>query len=261
MTASPDFGRLADQYDRLRPVDDNWREIFELVVREGDLRGQRVLDCGCGTGRLARALVETAAARVWGVDPEPEMLRVARSTVPAGVGLKQGWAEELPFRDDWFDRAVMWLVCHLVDRPASFRELRRVLAPGGQLVVVTFDRVHFDGFWLNELFPSLEKIDRARFPTADDLRSELQSAAFETIAFFRRSQRASLSRDEALERIRAGHISTFDLLDPAEVRAGRERAEKELPPVVEYALEWLIAVAGSSGSTPSARGAKLSVDT
>lgn len=243
MTGSPDFGRLAADYDRVRPVDDNWREIFELVVREGDLRGQRVLDCGCGTGRLATALAETAVARVWGVDPEPEMLRMARSNVPHGVGLKEGRAEALPFRDDWFDRAVMWLVCHLVDRPASFRELRRVLAPGGRLIVVTFDPVHFGGFWLNELFPSLESIDRARFPIADELRSELEQAGFDEVVLHRCSQHASLTRAEALERIRAGHISTFDLLDSGEVREGRARAEKELPATVGYALEWLIAVA------------------
>lgn len=243
MTAAPDFGRLADDYDRVRPLDDNWREIFDLVVREGDLGGQRVLDCGCGTGRLAGALAETTVARIWGVDPEPEMLRVARSNVPGTVGLKEGRAEALPFRDNRFDRAVMWLVSHLVDRPASFRELRRVLAPGGRLVVVTFDSVHFDRFWLNELFPSLESIDRARFPTADELRSELEQAAFASVRLVRRSQGASLSRAEALERIRAGHISTFDLLEPEEVREGRERAEKELPATVEYALEWLVAVA------------------
>lgn len=249
MTPSPDFGRLAADYDRVRPVDDNWREIFELVVEEGDLRGRRVLDCGCGTGRLAKTLAEETVARVWGVDPEPEMLRVARASVPTSVGLQEGRAEELPFRDGWFERAVMWLVCHLVDRPAAFGELRRVLGADGCLVVVTFDPAHFDDFWLNDLFPSLEEIDRARFPTGDALQAELEQAGFDTVAFHHRSQRAAITRDQALERIRAGHISTFDLLDPDEVRAGRERAEKELPATVEYALEWLIAVAGPSGAT------------
>src|SRR4029450_9061768 len=56
VTATPDFGRLAADYDRVRPVDENWLEVFELVVREGDLRGRRVLDCGLGTGGLSKAL-------------------------------------------------------------------------------------------------------------------------------------------------------------------------------------------------------------
>ena len=76
-----------------------------------------MLDCGCGTGRLSQALAESEASKVWGVDPEPEMLRVAVGNVPASVGLKAGRAEALPFGDGWFERAVLWLVCHLVDRP------------------------------------------------------------------------------------------------------------------------------------------------
>lgn len=251
MTAAPDFGRRAVDYDRVRPVDDNWREIYRLVVAEADLRGRRVLDCGCGTGRLAGALARDGIARVWGVDPSPEMLAVARRSAPGGVGFRRGHAERLPFRDGWFERAVMWLVCHLVERPAAFRELCRVLAPGGRLAVVTFDHSHFDRFWLNDLFPSIERIDRARFPAAAELEAELRGAGFEAVRLLRRSQRASLPRESALERIRRGHISTFDLLDPAEVRAGRERAEKELPAAVEYGLEWLIAVAGPADGMPS----------
>lgn len=227
----------------MRPVDDNWREVFALVVEEGDLRGRRVLDCGCGTGRLSQALAETAASRVWGVDPEPAMLRVARGNVPASVGLREGRAEELPFRDGWFERAVMWLVCHLVDRTAAFRELRRVLAPGGRLVVVTFDPAHFGTFWLDPYLPSIEAVDRARFPTAAQLELQLGDAAFSPVRFLRRSQRASITRAQALERIEHRHISTFDLLDPDEVRRGTERARKELPAAVEYPIEWLIAVA------------------
>jgi len=238
-----DFARLAADYDRVRPVDDNWREVFALVVDAGDLRGRRVLDCGCGTGRLAQALVEAAGARVWAVDAEPEMLRVARENVPATVGLKEGRAEELPFRDGWFERAVMWLVSHLVDRPVAFRELRRVLLPGGRLVVVTFDPAHFAEFWLNKLFPSIERIDRGRFANADELGSQLTAAGFESVRFERLSQRATITREQALERIEHRHISTFDLLSEDEVQRGTERALDDLPKTVEYAIEWLVAVA------------------
>jgi ubiquinone/menaquinone biosynthesis C-methylase UbiE len=243
LPAAPDFGRLAPEYDRLRPVDDNWREIFDVVVREGDLRGRRVLDCGCGTGRLSQALAESEASKVWGVDPEPEMLRVAAGNVPAGVGLKPGRAEALPFRDGWFERAVMWLVCHLVDRPAAFAEVRRVLAPGGRLVVVTFDPEHFGEFWLNRYFPSLETIDRARFPDAVELEAQLVEAGFGGVQSHRRSQRASITREQALERIQGRHISTFDLLEPDEVAQGTVTAVNELPPSVECPVEWLVVVA------------------
>ena len=61
--------------------------------------------------------------------------------------------------------------------------------------------------------------------------------------FDRVSQRAELTRENALERIRARHISTFDLLDDEEVRAGTEKAAAELPPVLQYQVEWLVAVA------------------
>jgi SAM-dependent methyltransferase len=243
MAAGPDFGRLAAEYDRVRPVDDNWREVYELVVREGDLRGRRVLDCGCGTGRLSQALAESAAAKVWGIDPEPAMLRVAAGNVPAAVGLKEARAEHLPFRDGWFERAVLWLVCHLVDRPRAFAELRRVLATDGRLVVVTFDPAHFGSFWLDPYFPSIQAIDRARFPDGAELEAQLTAAGFGGVRLLRHSQRASITREEAIERIEHRHISTFDLLSEDEVRDGTERAAQELPANVQYGVEWLIAVA------------------
>src|SRR5213596_169632 len=114
-SSASDFGALAPRYDELRHAEPEVRsEVFALLVRAGDLRGRRVLDVGCGTGTLATWLAEHAAARVWGVDVSPEMLAVAREKVPAGVGLKEGRAEELPFKDGWFERAVMMLVLHHV---------------------------------------------------------------------------------------------------------------------------------------------------
>jgi ubiquinone/menaquinone biosynthesis C-methylase UbiE len=232
---TPDFGRLAATYDLLRPVDENWRELLELLVREGDLVAKRVLDIGCGTGRLAAALHERGG-RVWGVDPSPEMVEEARSR---GVNAKVARAEQLPFKEGWFERAVLWLTVHLLDRPRAFAELHRVLGLDGRVVIATFDPSHFDRFWLNEIFPSLERIDRERFPAEDELTQELLAAGFEP-RVSRLSQRAEITREAALERIRGRYISTLELLSEEEYQAGLERAERELPNDIGYALEWLI---------------------
>jgi SAM-dependent methyltransferase len=202
-----------------------------------------VLDVGCGTGRLAVALAEGEGCRVWGVDASEDMLAVARARVPAAVGLRLAEAERLPFRAGWFERVVMRLTVHLVDRPRAFVEARRVLAVGGRLVITTFDPSHFDAFWLNALFPSLEAIDRARFPTREALRGELANAGFAGVHSTTLRQQGTLDRETALERIRGRHISTFDLLGEDEYRAGVERAERELPDRVDYALDWVIVVA------------------
>jgi SAM-dependent methyltransferase len=241
LTSSPDFGRLAATYDELRPADANWWELFALLVREGDLRGRRVLDVGCGTGRLAAALAERESCKVWGVDRSPEMLEAARARVPEGVGLKEGFAEELPFKHGWFERAVAQLSLHLWDRPRAFAELRRVVS--GRAVLATFDPAHFTGYWLNELFPSIERIDLARFPDGETLERELRAVGFSETRLVRLGQQAEISREEALAKIHGRHISTFDLLAEDEIAAGTARAERELPERVAYRLEWLVAVA------------------
>ena len=197
-----------------------------------------MLDIGCGTGRFLAQLAPVAKA--WGVDASPQMLDVARTR--AGVaGLKLGTAEQLPFKDGWFERATMWLVAHLVDRPRAFGEARRVLAMDGRFAVATFDPSYFDSFWLNELFPSMEAVDRGRFPTAAELELALRSTGFEP-RLLRISQTGSLDRQNALERIRGKHISTFDLISDEEYDAGLARAERELPERVDYRVEWLVAI-------------------
>jgi hypothetical protein len=89
----------------------------------------------------------------------------------------------------------------------------------------------------------MEEIDRARFPTRADFEAELPAAGFPAPTFTRISQRATVTRDVALERIRGRHIATFDLIGEDEYRAGLERAERELPEQVDYRQEWLLAVA------------------
>jgi SAM-dependent methyltransferase len=198
-----------------------------------------VLDIGCGTGRVAAALAERGS-RVWGIEPSPEMARLARQRVST---VKVASAERLPFKDGWFQRAVMWLVVHLLDRPRAFEEAKRVLAPDGRLVVATFGPAHFERYWLNRFFPSLEAIDRARFPEPAALQEELEGAGFSSVRLVPLAQRAEIGREAALERVRGRFISPLQLLDEEEFRAGLERMEAELPEHNEYGLEWVIATA------------------
>jgi SAM-dependent methyltransferase len=197
-----------------------------------------VLDVGCGTGRLSAALAERGS-RVWGVEPSQEMAARARER---GVNVKVARAEQLPFKEGWFDRAVLWLVAHLVDRPAAFAELARVLSPDGRIAIATFDPAHFSKYYLNRLFPSLERTDRGRYPQPAALVAELDAAGFAT-RLIPLSQRGELAKEEALARIRGRFISTLRLLDEAEFEEGLDRAERELPERVAYELEWSLAIA------------------
>jgi ubiquinone/menaquinone biosynthesis C-methylase UbiE len=243
-STKPDFGRVAGRYDALRPADENWWELFELLVREGDLAGRRVLDIGCGTGRAAAALAERGS-RVWGVEPEPEMAALARERLST---VKVAPAEQLPFKDGWFDRALIWLVVHLVDRPRAFAEAQRVLAPDGRLAIATFHWDYFDHHWLGAFFPSLEQIDRAQFSKTEDLTAELEAAGFASVEHTRLSQPTAVGKESALARVRERYVSPLQLLDEDEYRAGLQRMEQDLPETVEYALEWLVAVANKAAN-------------
>ncbi len=239
---TPDFGLLAPLYDELRPADEAWRELLETLVAEGDLAGRRVLDVGCGTGRLTAALAERGI-RVWGVDPSPEMLAVAKAKIGRPAALKVARAERLPFRDGWFDRTVFCLVVHLLDRPQAFGEARRVLARGGRAVMASFDPVHFSRYYLNRYFPSVERIDRERFPPEERLRAEFEQAGFGPLRVARLHQELTVDRETVLRRIRGRHISTFQLVGEDELEAGLARAERELPERVDYTSDFLIVVA------------------
>jgi ubiquinone/menaquinone biosynthesis C-methylase UbiE len=236
----PSFDPKAARYDELRPVDERWWKAFDEIVRLGDLRGRRVVEIGCGTGQLAHALEERAYARVWAVDASPEMVARAKER---GVNARVARAEALPFKQGWFERAVLRVVAHLLDRPQTFAELGRVLRPDGRLIVATADPASFELHWLTPYFPSLGDVERARFPTEELLRAELEDAGFSPVSFSRLSLERTMTRELAVEAIRAKIYSTFDLLPPDEYAAGLSRAEATLPESFPHRFDWLFAVA------------------
>ena len=192
------------------------------------------------------ALAERGA-RVWGVDSSEAMLAVARSAAGKSLGLKLGRAEDLPFKDAWFERVVMRLVVHLVDRTRALPELARVLVPGGRVTIATFTEGHFEWYWLTSVFPEVGDIDRKRFPLPDALEAELVEAGFASARTTTLRQRRSIARVDALERIRGRYISTLRLLDEDTYADGLARAERELPEEIDSVLEWAVVTAETPG--------------
>jgi arsenite methyltransferase len=148
-----DNRRLAEAYDRLS--DSQFEGGKRLVDRLALAKGARVLDVGCGTGRLAQWIAEVVGPTggVVGIDPLADRIAVARDHAgvvmggaaggtSASIAFEVGQAEDLSaFADASFDAVSMSAVFHWVsDKAKALAEIRRVLRPGGRLGVTTLPR-------------------------------------------------------------------------------------------------------------------------
>jgi ubiquinone/menaquinone biosynthesis C-methylase UbiE len=102
--------------------------------------GERVLDVACGTGVVARLASQAVGSTgsVVGVDVDPGMLAVARSVTPPGLAVdwREANAESMPLRDGAFDAVLCQMGLQFVpDKHSALSEMRRVLAPGGRLLL------------------------------------------------------------------------------------------------------------------------------
>ena len=140
----PAFGKdaLLPFYDLLTRVLGMGRAYDALVAQAGLADGLRVLEIGCGTGNVTvRAKRAAPGADVVGTDPDP--LALARAQRKAGglpgIRFERAYAQELPFADGEFDRALSSMMLHHLDqdvKAGALAELHRVLRPGGQLHIV-----------------------------------------------------------------------------------------------------------------------------
>lgn len=206
------FAVIAPGYDRFNAlaslgIDRLWRRS---VVKMADLTpATRVLDLAAGTGDLSLALARQGRpAEVLGTDFVPEMLEVARAkaaryTGPVRLAFRVEDAQALSLPDAAFDVVtVAFGVRNFPDRAANFREVLRVLKPGGRYLVLEFSRPTFAPwralyhFYLRTMIPLIGGLvagDRESFvylndsirsfPEQEALAAELREAGFSNVVW------------------------------------------------------------------------------
>ena len=165
------FGAIAHRYDLNNRVhsfgrDQAWRRraVRLCRVRPTD----HVLDAACGTGDLAEAFAAAGAAKVCGVDFTAEMLRLARrkaagqrrSRRPVRPTYVMADVMNLPFAEGSFDIvSIAFGIRNVTGPPRALREFRRVLRPGGRLIILEFSQPanrllrRINGFYCEQVMP------------------------------------------------------------------------------------------------------------
>jgi SAM-dependent methyltransferase len=132
-----------------------------------------VLEIGCGTGHWLALLGGRAA----GIDPSGRMIARAKAAAPAAT-LVRAAAERLPWKTGTFDRVFCINAAHhFQDRARAIAETRRVLRPGGGVLIAGREPPSDEErWWVYDYFEETRAIDRARYPAAETLRREMATA-------------------------------------------------------------------------------------
>ncbi|KQC12813.1 MAG: hypothetical protein APR63_10205 [Desulfuromonas sp. SDB] len=155
------------------------------------------IEIGTGTGLFAQPL-----GIKWGVEPSPEMLKIAKNR---GVNTIRGIAEQLPLKAQSFDVVLLvTVVCFLDDINAGFKECRRILKPGGRLVVGFVDADSplgklYQKFKNDNVFYRL-----AEFQSVNRIAKIMQNNKFKLISV-RQTVFGELDQIKDIQEYRSGH--------------------------------------------------------
>ena len=206
------FAEIVSEYDRVNTVISfgqigRWRS--ELVSEMEIPEGGRVLDLGCGTGKLTGLVAaEFSPGKIVGVDLTPDMIERAKRLLAERDGRNnikfiEGAGENLPQTDGYFDVVTSaFALRNMEDLPRVMSEMARVVKPGGKVYslelskpkIPVFRELYY--FYFDRVLPFIGKaiqgkmdpyryLSRSlkRFPDQDKLKQLYQNAGFTKVSY------------------------------------------------------------------------------
>jgi len=221
-----DYDSIAQDYDAHRRGGGPYSETLIGIARA--VAPRRVLELGAGTGNNTAVLLKHMPCTVLGLDQSRGMLRRARAK-----GLPANWvqaaATRLPVQSGAIDFVfATYLLHHIHDLRALFRECRRVLRPGGRAAFVTVSQDFILTHPMNAYFPSFAQVDGERFQPIPEVLAALEEAGFTATGAQSDTDSPRAIDTGYAERIAARFISTYTLLPPDEFADGLKRLRTDL---------------------------------
>jgi len=221
-----DYDKIAPEYDKHRRLGGPYMPQLVELAREAGARD--VLELGCGTGLCTVGFLDAHPCRLIAIDPSPGMLEKAREKGLSRVEWIRASATDIPLAAGLVQFVFgVFFIHHVTDLGGVARECARVIGRGGAGFVTAsteFIKTHP----MNRYFPSLARVDLARFRTGEEIEAALRGAGFGRTRVGNYKAPPQPIDEAYVRKVSAKFTSTYELIPPEEFESGLGRLKADV---------------------------------